>query len=346
MAWRRLQLVDGTAQKFWNIRVQRNSYIVHFGRLGSQGQKRTTECADSATARERRDRLIQQKLNKGYVEVATEAPSPTRVKAKLPRSSGVRQTRTTTVESIYLVSDKITPVSSRDVDRLEEAIGSLPVGYREFITRFGSQGELCEFMQIWSPEDIQTRAESECARIADDLVALRYKLSPLTRADLNSLWVFGRGNMSTLIYAPRHEGILFNVAHRGAEKEGTLIRHKRGLADPAALFWWGQARHPFPFFVPRTKEIRLKSFVFRSRKPTVEIAEEIGQHWQDGHGPVHRVRMPSCSHEDSVYVFVKGIGGYITINRNSQRGRKSAFGRVFFEKALRKEVNRFVKQFA
>src|SRR5262249_19220492 len=150
-------------------------------------------------------------------------------------------------------------------------------------------------------EDILAREDVERTNIGKNLIDLEYKIRPLAKGDLKSLWVFGRGQMSTLLYSPRYSGILFNAAHRGAEREGRLVPHDKGLTDPSALYWWGKARHPFPFFVPKTKEISLKSIIsFRSNKPTGDIAEKVRQFWEDGRSPIECVRMPKRSHDDSV----------------------------------------------
>jgi uncharacterized protein (TIGR02996 family) len=68
---------DGKSNKFWNIDLQGNAFTVTFGRIGSAGQTQTKEFADAARAQKEHDKLIQEKLAKGYVETTASAkPQP------------------------------------------------------------------------------------------------------------------------------------------------------------------------------------------------------------------------------------------------------------------------------
>jgi uncharacterized protein (TIGR02996 family) len=70
---------DGKSNKFWNIDLQGNAFTVTFGRAGTAGQTQTKQFADEARARKAHDKLVAEKLAKGYVEKApAAAPSPTR----------------------------------------------------------------------------------------------------------------------------------------------------------------------------------------------------------------------------------------------------------------------------
>jgi len=65
---RRFALVAGTSAKFWEVTVNRVTVHVHFGRIGSAGQRQTKEFADATAAAAHVQRLIAQKLAKGYLE--------------------------------------------------------------------------------------------------------------------------------------------------------------------------------------------------------------------------------------------------------------------------------------
>jgi predicted DNA-binding WGR domain protein len=67
---RRFEFVEGTSSKFWEISVSNSQVSVTFGRIGTAGQTQNKGFADSSAAQQHADRLVQQKLAKGYVELA------------------------------------------------------------------------------------------------------------------------------------------------------------------------------------------------------------------------------------------------------------------------------------
>src|SRR5215211_1834830 len=70
---------DARSNKFWNIDLQGARFTVTFGRIGSKGQTQLKDFTDEAAARKAHDKLVEQKLAKGYVETtaATPPPAPT-----------------------------------------------------------------------------------------------------------------------------------------------------------------------------------------------------------------------------------------------------------------------------
>lgn len=60
------ELKDGTSSKFWEIEIAGRSHTVRFGRVGKSGQTRTKEFTTASEARGSRDKLIRQKVAKGY----------------------------------------------------------------------------------------------------------------------------------------------------------------------------------------------------------------------------------------------------------------------------------------
>ena len=66
---RRFTYVDGSSDKFWAITIDGSKVTVHFGRNGTAGQKNTRDCLSADKATKHAEKLIQQKLAKGYVEV-------------------------------------------------------------------------------------------------------------------------------------------------------------------------------------------------------------------------------------------------------------------------------------
>lgn len=64
----RFEFVGGASKKFWEISVTGNSFTVRFGRIGTAGQAQTKSFADDATAKREAEKLVAEKLRKGYVE--------------------------------------------------------------------------------------------------------------------------------------------------------------------------------------------------------------------------------------------------------------------------------------
>jgi uncharacterized protein (TIGR02996 family) len=69
---------DAKSAKFWGIELKGNSFTVTFGRIGTAGQTQTKTFPDEARAQKEHDKLLAEKLAKGYVETAPAArASPT-----------------------------------------------------------------------------------------------------------------------------------------------------------------------------------------------------------------------------------------------------------------------------
>src|SRR5258707_15085347 len=62
------QYSDAKSHKFWNIDVSGKSFTVTYGKVGAAGQTQTRTFASGELAQAEADRLIQEKLKKGYVE--------------------------------------------------------------------------------------------------------------------------------------------------------------------------------------------------------------------------------------------------------------------------------------
>lgn len=73
---RRFEFDDGSSKKFWEIQVDGESYTVHYGRLGTNGQTSTKVFSDAAEAEKKAASAIASKVKKGYVETeAVVAPA-------------------------------------------------------------------------------------------------------------------------------------------------------------------------------------------------------------------------------------------------------------------------------
>lgn len=80
---RELVYMDAKSSKFWNIELAGNSYNVTYGRIGTDGQSLAKSFDSEEKARKEVEKLIKEKLGKGYVDAAGSgasaggaAPSP------------------------------------------------------------------------------------------------------------------------------------------------------------------------------------------------------------------------------------------------------------------------------
>jgi predicted DNA-binding WGR domain protein len=74
-------LSEGTAHKFWCIVVEGETQTVRFGRIGTAGQTQTKTFGTPDEANASTNRLIAEKVKKGYAEVSADeaaivAPKP------------------------------------------------------------------------------------------------------------------------------------------------------------------------------------------------------------------------------------------------------------------------------
>ncbi|HEX6707739.1 MAG TPA: DUF4011 domain-containing protein [Albitalea sp.] len=65
---RRFECTEGGSRKFWQIDRQGIEVTVVFGRIGTQGQTQLKQFANEQRARQEVDKLIAEKLRKGYIE--------------------------------------------------------------------------------------------------------------------------------------------------------------------------------------------------------------------------------------------------------------------------------------
>jgi DNA ligase-1 len=65
---RRFEFSEGGSNKFWDIAVTGGEVSVRFGRIGTNGQTQTKKFPDPTAAAKHADKLIAEKIEKGYVE--------------------------------------------------------------------------------------------------------------------------------------------------------------------------------------------------------------------------------------------------------------------------------------
>jgi len=65
---RTFEFNDGRSRKFWNIELSGSEFTVTYGRIGAKGQTQTKSFANAAKTLAAHDKLVAEKVGKGYVE--------------------------------------------------------------------------------------------------------------------------------------------------------------------------------------------------------------------------------------------------------------------------------------
>jgi predicted DNA-binding WGR domain protein/cell wall assembly regulator SMI1 len=75
---RSLEFHEGSSNKFWTIKLDGSKHIIEFGRVGTKGQQQSKSFDSPGAAREAFDKLVAEKLKKGYHDVgaALAVPEP------------------------------------------------------------------------------------------------------------------------------------------------------------------------------------------------------------------------------------------------------------------------------
>jgi predicted DNA-binding WGR domain protein len=113
-ARRELVFQEGGSNKFWNIELSGSSFTVTFGRVGTAGQQQTKEFANDEAAKKACDKLIAEKLKKGYTDAAgtsdgvavVAAPKATaKPKSKLAKAADEQPTESVPVKAAVPAPD-------------------------------------------------------------------------------------------------------------------------------------------------------------------------------------------------------------------------------------------------
>src|SRR5262245_16419272 len=76
MSRREFHFSEGSSDKFWAIEVDGKQFTVQFGRQGTAGQTQAKKFSSEAEARAAADKLIAEKVKKGYVEAGASPAAP------------------------------------------------------------------------------------------------------------------------------------------------------------------------------------------------------------------------------------------------------------------------------
>lgn len=84
----RFELVEGKSSKYWEITLKGKSFTVRFGKIGTDGQQQRKDFASAQDAKSEYEKLIAQKLKKGYVELKVGAAKSGRTGASPGKAKG------------------------------------------------------------------------------------------------------------------------------------------------------------------------------------------------------------------------------------------------------------------
>ena len=65
---RYFEFIEGTSSKFWEVWTSGNELTTRWGRIGTDGQTKTKTFATPEKAQAEHDKLVAEKLGKGYEE--------------------------------------------------------------------------------------------------------------------------------------------------------------------------------------------------------------------------------------------------------------------------------------
>jgi uncharacterized protein (TIGR02996 family) len=79
---RRFEFKYAKSHKFWEIELEGDAYTVRYGRFGTDGQVQTKTFASAEKAETAAEKIIAEKVKKGYAEVKADAATQAKAKAK------------------------------------------------------------------------------------------------------------------------------------------------------------------------------------------------------------------------------------------------------------------------
>ncbi len=110
---------DGSSNKFWMIELDGSSHTVTYGRIGTDGQTQTKDFADDASARKSYDKLLAEKLKKGYADASSvtagsTGAASTRKAEKISVAKSAKKTagKTATADSSEVIPASVVPVAT------------------------------------------------------------------------------------------------------------------------------------------------------------------------------------------------------------------------------------------
>ncbi len=128
MSFREFEYADGKSFKFWKIEVQGNDVVTQYGRIGSAGQETKKDFGSPEKAQKEHDKLVAEKLRKGYAEKSAAAAPP--------ESSDAKPSSTKKDKAEAAASDELSPMvfsttRSSSFEHLSTFIGERVTDFRQ-----------------------------------------------------------------------------------------------------------------------------------------------------------------------------------------------------------------------
>ena len=70
------EYTDEKSSKFWEITLEGVSFTVRYGKIGTAGQTQTKDFASPEIALREAEKLLKEKVKKGYIETTSQTISP------------------------------------------------------------------------------------------------------------------------------------------------------------------------------------------------------------------------------------------------------------------------------
>lgn len=131
---RRFEFKDGSSNKFWEVLRSDNTLTVRFGRIGAKGQEKSTKFPSPELAYKEHEKLIAEKLRKGYKEVVAAdegdapvitPPAPSGMIGALRKCEPLKRVARQ-LESLQRVSLRITTVAPKKTSEGINRFGGRP----------------------------------------------------------------------------------------------------------------------------------------------------------------------------------------------------------------------------
>jgi predicted DNA-binding WGR domain protein/cell wall assembly regulator SMI1 len=278
---RSLEFHDGISNKFWTLTLEGSKHVVEFGRVGTKGQEQTKAFDSPEAARVAFDKLVAEKLKKGYHDAGTTAVAaavePEAAAAPAAQNAGLRGAlkkleaflKETDPEMRKALRSAATP---KQLEKLSKAVfpsSPLPADLAEWFGWHNGQkdeGELLidrTFTLLSIEEAIE---EFEGMRGFDPGPGVPKRWGD----DWLPLLSNGGGDYMAFVTGAREQGAIKEFWHDDDDDEPveTEFRNLQALAE-AALEMREEAEHPTPAV---TVKLDLSKAV-----PLMEITPQIAQ---------------------------------------------------------------------
>lgn len=138
---RRFELSEGTSNKFWQIDLSGDSFTVTFGRIGTNGQTQTKSFDTATKAEAECEKLVKEKVKKGYAEVSTDGIAPAAPVAPKPKAVIAAKAPATATSPTPAASSAVAPPAppapAPPPIVVEAGVAWTPEALREVVPRKG-----------------------------------------------------------------------------------------------------------------------------------------------------------------------------------------------------------------